>query len=89
MAPHSNSLMPGNHSHDWLYATSDCGPLFEHVDLWCHGHIHAARDYEIDGCRILSNPRGYPNRDGGFENPHWDPALVVDVGYDATPRMRM
>jgi 3',5'-cyclic AMP phosphodiesterase CpdA len=80
MAPHPNSLMPGHHNHDWLYATTDIdGEMFEKIDLFCHAHIHASRDYEIDGCRVLCNPRGYPNKDGSFENPQWDPKLVIDV----------
>jgi len=32
----------------------------KNIDLWCHGHIHDAVDYEISGVRIVSNPRGYP-----------------------------
>lgn len=86
MAPSVQSLMPGQNVHDWLYACTDCDDLFQHVGLWAHGHIHASRDYEIDGCRILSNPRGYPTdprrRDAGkpaFENSAWDPGLVVEV----------
>jgi predicted phosphodiesterase len=87
MAPSPESLMPGHHNHDWLYASTDCGDLFAGVDLWCHGHIHASRDYEIDGCRVLANPRGYPNKDGSFENPNWDPALVIDVERRYAPKI--
>jgi DNA repair exonuclease SbcCD nuclease subunit len=79
MAPSVESLMPGHHAHDWLYATTDCDDLFQHVDLWAHGHIHASRDYEIAGCRIVCNPRGYPQPGKKFENPSWDPGFVVDV----------
>lgn len=93
MAPHPDSLLPGQHMHDWLYATTDCGDLFQHVNLWVHGHIHQSRDYEIDGCRILSNPRGYPTeprrRDAGtpaFENSAWDPGLVVEVERRYAPK---
>jgi len=37
----------------------------QHMDLWCHGHIHAPIDYEISGVRIVSNPKGYPHEDNG------------------------
>jgi hypothetical protein len=87
MAPSSGSLMPGFQNHDWLYATNDCADLFQHVDLWAHGHIHASRDYEIEGCRILSNPRGYPAKSGGFENPKWDPSLVVEIERRLSPKI--
>jgi predicted phosphodiesterase len=87
MGPSIQSLQPGHRVHDWLYASTDCDELFQHVDLWCHGHIHASRDYEIDGCRILANPRGYPAPGHTFENPSWDPGLVVEVQPRHTWRM--
>lgn len=30
-------------------------------NYWLHGHLHNSSDYVIDRCRILSNPRGYPD----------------------------
>lgn len=29
------------------------------IKLWCHGHLHDQANYEIGGCRVVSNPRGY------------------------------
>jgi Icc-related predicted phosphoesterase len=37
------------------------------VSLWVHGHTHHAVDYEIAGTRIISNPRGYPGQNIGFD----------------------
>jgi predicted phosphodiesterase len=48
---------------DPAYASDLDDFIAEHsdaIDLWCHGHIHRAVDYEIAGVRIVSNPRGYP-----------------------------
>ena len=28
---------------------------------WIHGHTHDSFDYEISGCRVICNPKGYPN----------------------------
>jgi len=36
----------------------------DNIDLWCHGHIHKALDYEIHGVRVICNPRGYPTYSG-------------------------
>jgi len=47
----------------------------QHIDLWCHGHIHSPVDYEISGVRIISNPRGY-SREG---NSKFMPNLLIDV----------
>ena len=47
-----------------------------HVALWVHGHTHVARDYRLNGTRVICNPRGYPRERAwtGFQ-----PDLVVDV----------
>jgi len=42
--------------------------------LWAHGHIHTSSDYRIGTTRVICNPHGY-----GWENPDFDPALVVEV----------
>ena len=59
---------------------SDLDALFGPVTLWVHGHTHNSFDYRAGTTRIVANPRGYPMKDGGFENPRFDPALLVDVG---------
>ena len=46
--------------------------------LWIHGHTHDSFDYAARGTRVLCNPRGYPMQ-GTFENPLFDPALVVEL----------
>lgn len=47
--------------------------------LWVHGHTHTAFDYQVAGCRVVSNPRGYQMPDSSWENSKFDPGLVVDV----------
>lgn len=45
------------------------------VDLWIFGHIHRTVDVDVNGTRVLSNQRGYPEEPvSGF-----DPELVVDL----------
>jgi len=58
---------------------SDLDALFAGVDLWIHGHTHSSHDYFAAGCRVVCNPRGYPMRAGGFENPRFDPGRTVLV----------
>lgn len=43
--------------------------------LWLHGHLHNSSDYQIGGCRIVCNPRGYPRE----RNPNFNSTLVIDV----------
>ncbi|MDX0583762.1 phosphatase [Sinorhizobium medicae] len=42
--------------------------------LWVHGHVHHRNDYSIGGCRVVSNPRGYPGEGTNFE-----PAFIVEI----------
>jgi predicted phosphodiesterase len=42
--------------------------------LWIHGHTHDAFNYEIGGCRIICNPRGYLTEVSGFNEN-----LIVEV----------
>lgn len=36
------------------------------ADVWIFGHTHRAVDIELGGCRLISNPRGYPQESTGF-----------------------
>lgn len=36
-----------------LWGSASC------IDLWVHGHVHAALDYAVDGVRVVCNPAGY------------------------------
>ncbi|WP_422422198.1 metallophosphoesterase family protein [Pseudomonas sp. GZD-222] len=48
--------------------------LVAQADMWVFGHTHHAVDTVVSGCRVLSNPRGYPGERTGFV-----PNLVVEV----------
>jgi predicted phosphodiesterase len=51
------------------------------AELWVHGHTHDSFDYEIGKCRVVCNPRGYPNsRMNRYENPAFDPAKIIEIG---------
>ena len=58
---------------------SDLDDLFGPVALWVHGHTHHSFDYRVGATRIVANPRGYRMKEGGFENPRFQPALLVDL----------
>lgn len=76
--PVINSLQERGHDQDGLapaYA-NDWRDLIhgEKVDLWIHGHAHFSVDYELNGTRIICNPRGYPREETNF-----DPQLVIEI----------
>lgn len=47
---------------------SNLDSLSKKACLWIHGHTHIRQDYQTnEGCRIFSNPRGYPGEETLFE----------------------
>lgn len=76
-APCTETLNPefeGHFSNEWYWNPS-MRPLLsefrEQILVWCHGHTHAFQDKEVEGVRVVCNPRGYPG-----ENPDWKPYTV-------------
>lgn len=49
------------------------------IKCWIHGHTHSSLDYKIGECRVICNPRGYKMRDGSYENPDFNPELIIEV----------
>ena len=87
-APHPGSIHPryaGNPVNGAF--VSDLTELVERADLWLHGHVHDSFDYRVGNCRVVCNPRGYAQnrktvsdaRDLQFENPAFQPGLVIDL----------
>ena len=79
-APHPNSV-PAHFAKDMLSAAyaSDLTRLMGKAGLWIHGHMHHSVDYNVCGTRIVCNPRGYMHKNGGSENPSFNPAFMVEV----------
>ena len=87
-APHPGSIHPRFAGSPINGAfVSDLSALVEQADLWLHGHMHDSCDYRVGRCRIVCNPRGYAHnrhdaaaiQDLVFENPAFEPQLVIDV----------
>lgn len=79
-APHPKSI-PARYADDLVAASyaSDLTRLMGQAGLWIHGHIHHSVDYEVNGTRVVANPRGYPRKNGGLENDAFNPALIVEI----------
>jgi predicted phosphodiesterase len=79
-APSIQSVHP-RYLHDVLTPAfaSDLEALMgDPVSLWVHGHVHNSNDYEVNGTRVVSNPRGY-QQEGPPENAMFNSELVVEV----------
>lgn len=81
-APHRLSLAK-EYAHHWIspaFVSEMPDSAFRKANLWVHGHTHSSFDYEVEGCRVICNPRGYFNsQKGEFEVTSFNPNLVVDV----------
>jgi Icc-related predicted phosphoesterase len=79
-APHPNSV-PDRFRADLLSAAyaSDLTRLMGRTGLWIHGHIHDSVDYDVNGTRVVCNPRGYLHKNGGYENPNFKMNFIVEV----------
>ncbi|MHC8376428.1 metallophosphoesterase [Pseudomonas sp. MDT1-16] len=68
-------VMGGKHDgHLCAAYTNRWHVLIEKADLWIFGHTHRAIDITLGRCRVVSNPRGYPGEQTGF-----DPGLVISL----------
>jgi predicted phosphodiesterase len=67
-APHPRSIAPAyaNHPANPGFVL-DLSPLMGRAALWIHGHTHTAFEYEVNGTRVVCNPRGYPGEPTGFQ----------------------
>lgn len=68
-------LVEAKHEGHLNAAYSNAWPhLIEQADFWIFGHTHHAIDVDLVGCRMISNPRGYPNEFTGF-----DPFFEIEI----------
>lgn len=56
----------------------------DRVSLWIHGHTHDSFDHQVNGTRVVCNPRGYA-RAGVNENPTFDADFIVEVDAPTAP----
>lgn len=57
---------------------SELDYLFGKMVLWIHGHTHDNLDYEVNGTRVVCNPRGYVTYRNA-ENFDFNPKLVIEI----------
>lgn len=78
-SPHRRCVAPQHAASDVSpYFVNDSAWLMEkhRIDVWCYGHTHTNISFIAEnGCRVISNQRGYPTEPcDGF-----NPGLVIEV----------
>lgn len=63
-APHPESLNKDEDEQIMPTYASDLTKIMTRLDvrLWMHGHTHKKADYNVGGTRVVSNPRGYKEK---------------------------
>ena len=73
-APALDYLSDDHAGHLAAAYANDWSDLLGKADLWVYGHTHVAASFIKNGCRVVSNPRGYPGQHTGF-----DPGLIIEL----------
>jgi predicted phosphodiesterase len=73
-APVADYLSEEHAGHLVAAYANDWSDLLGGADLWIYGHTHVAANFNKNGCRLVSNPRGYPREHTGFV-----PDLIIDL----------
>ena len=50
--------------------------LLPQADLWLHGHLHCASDYQAGRCRVVANPLGYVRKN---EQRHFQDQMLITL----------
>lgn len=73
-APATEVLCDNHDGHLASAYANNWSELVKKADLWIFGHTHRSIDTELAGCRVVSNPRGYPGEITGFRSD-----LEIDI----------
>ena len=73
-APVADYLSEEHAGHLAAAYANDWSDLLGDADLWIYGHTHVAANFIKNGCRLVSNPRGYPGENTGFV-----PDLIIEL----------
>lgn len=73
-APTPDNLSEDVEGHLAASYANNWSDLLGKADLWVYGHTHVAASFTKNGCRVVSNPRGYPGQCTGF-----DPELIIEL----------
>lgn len=83
-APSLRSLQGNPHTGghlDAAFASRWDDLMGDSIALWLHGHVHTAVDYELNGTRVVCNPRGYPGEQTG-----WSPCKLIKLSVPEVSR---
>lgn len=81
-APHKNSIHPTYSRGDSAYWVNNLEHLMGFSQYWVHGHTHSNFDYEVEGTKVMCNPRGFARTFNVDPNSHFNRELILPVEFN-------
>jgi predicted phosphodiesterase len=81
-APHKGSINPQFIHGDNSYWVNNLEHLMGLSQYWVHGHTHSNFNYEINGTKVICNPRGFSKTFNLDANPQFNRELVLPVYFE-------
>lgn len=81
-APHKKSVHPQFSRGDSSYWVNNLERLMGFSQYWVHGHTHNSFDYDVEGTKVVCNPRGFSRIFDVDANLNFNRELILPVTFD-------
>lgn len=81
-APHKGSIHPNYSRGGTSYWVNNLEHLMGFSQYWVHGHTHSNFNYEVEGTKVVCNPRGYAKTFNVDANHEFNRSLILPVTFD-------
>lgn len=81
-APHKNSINPNFSRGDSAYWVNNLEHLMGFSQYWVHGHTHSNFEYEVEGTKVVCNPRGFAKTFDVDANYKFNRQLILPVNFE-------
>lgn len=81
-APHKGSVHPQFSRGDSSYWVNNLENLMGFSQYWVHGHTHSNFDYDVEGTKVICNPRGFAKTFNVDANPHFNRELILPLHFE-------
>lgn len=81
-APHPGSVHPNFTRGDSSYWVNNLDELMGFSQYWVHGHTHSSFEYEVEGTKVICNPRGFSKTFDVDANNSFNRQLILPVTFE-------
>lgn len=81
-APHGGSVNPNYSRGDNSYWVNNLERLMGFSQYWVHGHTHSNFNYEVEGTKVVCNPRGFSKTFNVDANMSFNRELILPLSFE-------